>query len=80
MHVCRKRNGDGTLLTAIWDLKNGTTNLFFYHDYNNSVQFNLKTELLKGDHIIEIPSLFPVNTEFERFATLYLYRSPEYKT
>ena len=69
MHVSRKRNGDGTLLTAIWDLKNGTTNLFFYHDYHNNVQFNLKNELLKGDHIIEIPSLFPTNTEFERLAT-----------
>lgn len=64
MHVCRDRIGDGTLLTSILDLNQGVIHLFFYHDYKNRVQFNLKEELSKGDHFFEIPPLFPTNSEF----------------
>jgi hypothetical protein len=64
MHVCRERIGDGTLLTSILDLNQGVIHLFFYHDYKNRVQFNLKEELLKGDHFFEVPPLFPENSEF----------------
>lgn len=66
MHVCRKKIGDGTLLSSIWDLNNGTVNLYFYHDYKTSVQFNLNEELKKGDHSIAIDTLFPPNPEFEK--------------
>lgn len=66
MHVCRNRNGDGTLLTSIWDSKEKLVNLYFYHSYDSTIQFNLKEELLKGDHIINIPDLFSKNLEFER--------------
>ncbi len=66
MHVCRNKIGDGTLLSSIWDLSKGTVNLYFYHDYKITVQFDLKEELKKGDHIIAIESLFPHNTEFEK--------------
>ena len=69
MHVCRERNGDGTLLSSIWDLKEGVINLYFYHDYNYSIQYNLKEELVKGDHIIKIPKLFPANSEFKRLTS-----------
>ena len=66
MHVCRKKIGDGTLLSSIWDLKNGTVNLFFYHDYKTTIQFKLSEELKKGDHSIAIDILFPPNPEFEK--------------
>ena len=66
MHVCRKKIGDGTLLTSIWDLNAGITYLYFYHDYKHLVQFNLKDELAKGDHALEIPMLFPTNAEYEK--------------
>lgn len=66
MHVCRKKIGDGTLLSSIWDLNNGTVNLYFYHDYKKTVQFNLSEELKKGDHIIAVETLFPHNPEFEK--------------
>lgn len=64
MHVCRKKIGDGTLLTSIWKPQNGTVNLYFYHNYDTTVQFNIKDELAKGDHILAINMLFPVNKEF----------------
>ncbi len=69
MHVCRSRNGDGTLLTSIWDLKDKLVNLYFYHSYDTTLQFNLSEELAKGDHIIDLPDLFPKNKEFERLKT-----------
>jgi lipid-A-disaccharide synthase-like uncharacterized protein len=65
MHVCRKKIGDGTLLTSIWDLNDGKVNLYFYHDYKTTVQFDLTQELKKGNHIIAIQTLFPQNSEFE---------------
>jgi hypothetical protein len=68
MHVCRKNHGDGTLLTSILDLNDGITYLYFYHDYDHLVKFNLKDELSKGDHSFEIASLFPPNAEFKQLS------------
>jgi len=73
MHVCRSRNGDGTLLTTIWDTQEMVVNLYFYHSYDTTTQFNLANELALGDHIISIPDLFPENAEFER---LIDYKTP----
>ncbi|SDJ97867.1 hypothetical protein SAMN04487935_2192 [Flavobacterium noncentrifugens] len=74
MHVCRKKIGDGTLLSSIWDLNNGTVNLYFYHDFKRTVQFNLSEELKKGDHIIAVATLFPKNPEFEKLRN---YKTPK---
>jgi len=74
MHVCRKKVGDGTLLTSIWDLNQGLIILYFYHDYKTSVKFNLIEELKKGDHSLAIQKLFPPNAEFEKLAN---YKIPQ---
>ena len=66
MHVCRKKIGDGTLLTSIWDLKQLKVNLFFYHDYGKTKQFSLPEELKKGDHQLAVAGLFPPNPEFQK--------------
>ncbi|MCB0695031.1 MAG: hypothetical protein H6568_11130 [Lewinellaceae bacterium] len=73
MHVCRKRNGDGTLLTSIWNTRDGSVNLYFYHDYDTTVQFHLAKELAKGDHSMAIPDLFAPNPEFARLSS---YKTP----
>ncbi len=74
MHVCRKKIGDGTLLTSIWDLNNGITSLYFYHDYSHVIHFNLNNELAKGNHLLNITNLFPQNAEFEN---LINYKIPQ---
>lgn len=66
MHVCREKIGDGTLLTSISDLNNGIIHLYFYHDYKNCVSINIAEELSKGDHSIELSTLFPTNREYIR--------------
>lgn len=73
MHVCREKVGDGTLLTSILDLQQGIIHFYFYHDYQHHAQLNLLAELAKGDHQIEITSLFPVNEEYEKFLA---YKTP----
>lgn len=74
MSVCREKIGDGTLITSIFDSTNGTVNIYFYHDYNHTVQYNLKDELTKGNHILKIDSLFPKNEEFEQ---LIQFKTPK---
>jgi hypothetical protein len=73
MHVSRSRNGDGTLLTSIWNTNDKLVNLYFYHDYDTTIQFNLKEELAKGDRVISIPELFPKSTGFEKLKN---YKTP----
>lgn len=69
MHVCRPKIGDGTLLTSIWNLNDGKIHLYFYHDYRKSRTFDLGDELQKGDHVLSIDDLFPINAEFEKLGT-----------
>jgi len=74
MHVCREKMGDGTLLTSIRDLNEGIIYLNFYHDYRHQIKFNLKEELAKGDHMLEVPALFPKNAEYEKLRN---FRTPQ---
>jgi hypothetical protein len=73
MHVCRGKIGDGTLLTSILDLQRGIIHLYFYHDYTHHAQIDLREELTKGEHRIAIVSLFPPNSEYEKFVK---FRTP----
>lgn len=66
MSVCRSRNGDGTLITSIFDTKEKNVGIYFYHNFDSLVQFNLTDELSKGDHMLNIAEMFPRNPEFER--------------
>ena len=66
MSVCRSRNGDGTLITSIFDTKENVVSIYFYHNFDTLVQFNLTNELSKGDHMLNIAEIFPRNPEFER--------------
>jgi hypothetical protein len=66
MSVCRSRNGDGTLITSIFDTKEKIVSLYFYHNFDTLLQYSITDELLKGDHMLNLPELFPNNPEFER--------------
>lgn len=73
MHACRKKLGEGTLYSNIFDPQRGLVHLYFYHDYTTLRSFNLKDELAKGDHSLDMIALFPPNAEF---AKLVAYRTP----
>ncbi len=67
MHECRKRLGDGTTYTTIYNLNDGLVYLYFYHDYSKVVAFNLKEELAKPNHELLMRDLFPPNAEYALF-------------
>lgn len=69
MSVCRSRNGDGTLITSIFDTKEKIVCLYFYHNFDTSVQYSLTDELSKGDQILNLTEIFPNNSEFERLVS-----------
>lgn len=73
MHACRKKLGEGTLYSNILDPQHGLVHLYFYHDYTHLRTFDLKDELAKGDHSLDMITLFPPNAEFAR---LVAYRTP----
>lgn len=66
MSVCRSRNGDGTLITSIFDTKEKIVRVYFYHNFDTLIQYGLTEELSKGDHILNLHEIFPKNPEFER--------------
>ncbi len=73
MHECRERKGDGTLYTSIFDLNDGIVYIYFYHDFSKVAKFNLKEELAKGAHTVDMESLFAPNAEYQ---TLKSYMTP----
>lgn len=73
MSVCRSRNGDGTLITSIFDLQEGLVHLSFYHNFDHVLHYRLSDELAKGDHTLSLPEIFPKNAEFERLVN---YKTP----
>lgn len=48
-----------TQYSTIYDLRQGLIYLYYFHDFEHVVTFDLKKELGKGIHAYEISSLFP---------------------
>lgn len=57
-----------TLYSNIYDLKQRTVYLYLFHDFEHVVTLNLDEELAKGEHVYDLPSLFPTNEVFETWA------------
>jgi len=53
--------GGGTLYSTLYDLNEGIIYLYYNHNFDNLITINIKEELQKENHIIEIPKLFPDN-------------------
>ena len=56
-----------TQYSNIYDLKNGIIYLYHFHNFENVVIIDLKQELAKGAHSVNLPSLFPRTYAAERF-------------
>ena len=65
-----------TQYSYICNLKSGRVYLYHFHNFEDVVTLDLKNELLKGKHEVDLPSLFPIKS----FAYQnYLERSPHAK-
>lgn len=74
MHECRDKIGDGTMYSFIADLEEGNFSLYFYHDFKHNKEFNLKTELAKGNHSFEMLDIFPPNTDYKKLVN---FKTPQ---
>lgn len=63
--------GGGTLYSTLYDLNEGIIYLYYNHNFDNVVIINIKEELQKENHIIEIPKLFPNNKKGQEFYKNY---------
>ena len=63
-----QKGGFPTLYSNIYDLRSRTMYLYYFHDFEHVVTFNLADELKKGSRVLDIPALFPRNVAAESFA------------
>ena len=73
MRSCRKFLENGTFFSTLFEPDSGRVHLAFYHDYDHRITFELRDELQKGAHTLDLPSLFPPNKAYE---ALQAYRTP----
>lgn len=74
MSVHRKKAGDGTLYTTIYDLEEGMIYAYFFHDFSRRIAFDLKQELARGNHAYHFSDLFPGNKGYQQFIR---YQTPQ---
>jgi len=73
MRSCRKFLENGTFFSTLFEPDSGRVHLAFYHDYEHRITFDLREELQKGAHTLDLPSLFPSNRAYQALQT---YRTP----
>ena len=54
-----------TQYSNTYDLKNGLVYLYYLHDFDNEIVFNLSQELKKGRHYFDLPSLFGKELKYD---------------
>ena len=66
MTACRKKLGEGTLYSVLFDPAEKKAQLYFYHDFSERITFELHEELAKGDRTVDMASLFGPRPEYDR--------------
>jgi penicillin V acylase-like amidase (Ntn superfamily) len=61
----------GTLYSNIYDVNRGLVYLYHFHNYENVVVINLEEEFKKGNHTVDLPSLFPDTFAANQFRKNY---------
>jgi hypothetical protein len=60
-----------TQYSTIYDLRKGQIHLYYFHDFEHAVTFDLKQELAKGIHAYEISSLFSPSASAQAIQAKY---------
>jgi hypothetical protein len=66
-----------TQYSNIYDLTNGLVYVYFLHDFDNEIIFNLSEELKKGHHYYDLPSLFGKDLKYD--IRVYSHSSPDFR-
>lgn len=67
VHIEHDRGWNPTVYSSIYDLKKGLVYIYFFHNFSNTVIINLRDELSRGSHEIDIPSLFPETFSYQLY-------------
>jgi hypothetical protein len=59
-----------TLYSTIYDLKRTIVYVYYFHDFEHVVEIDLEEELAQGEHVYDLPSLFPQSDAAARWAQL----------
>ena len=65
-----------TQYSNIYDLTNGVVYVYFLHDFDNEIIFNLSQELKKGHHYYDLPPLFGKELKYD--IQVYTHSSPDF--
>jgi hypothetical protein len=65
-----------TQYSNIYDLTNGLVYVYFLHDFDNEIIFNLREELKKGRHYCDLPLLFGEELKYD--SQVYTHSSPDF--
>ena len=65
-----------TQYSNIYDLTHGLVYLYYLHDFDNEIVFNLSQELKKGRHYYDLPSLFGRELTYD--IQVYTHASPAF--
>ena len=63
----RQNGGAPTQYSNVYDLKKGLIYLYHFHNFEDVVCIDLKEELKKGAHELDLPTLFSTNERFTAF-------------
>ncbi|MBX2980596.1 MAG: hypothetical protein KF905_15015 [Flavobacteriales bacterium] len=66
MTACRKKLGEGTLYSVLFDPAELKAHLYFYHDFSERITFDLQEDIAKGDRTVDMASLFGPRPEYDR--------------
>jgi uncharacterized protein (TIGR03435 family) len=72
--------GSPTQYSNIYELRSRTMLLYYFHDFEHVLKFDLVEELKKGARVLDIPGLFPRNSDAEAFAARQGERRPNENT
>ena len=65
-----------TQYSNIYDLSNGLVYVYYFHDFDNEIIFNLSEELKKGRHYFDLPLLFGKELKYDK--QVYTHSSPNF--
>jgi hypothetical protein len=65
-----------TQYSNVYDLTNGLVYVYFLHDFDNEIFFNLCEELKKGRHYCDLPLLFGKELKYD--SQVYTHSSPDF--
>lgn len=68
LRATRQQGDVNTLYSTVYDLNAATVDLYYFADFGTKITFDLRTELAKGIHGYDIPSLFPSSAAADRVA------------